>query len=61
MIELPETLDYIVRKSIEAESEQVKMINYSIGYRDIYNALSYIILKMYLWTSKSGRPGTPSV
>ena len=37
------------------------MINYSIGNRDICNALSQIILNLCLSTSPSGGPGTPTV
>jgi len=41
-------LDSILRQCIEVESEQVDLLNYSLGNRDICNWLSQILLNLCL-------------
>lgn len=41
-------MDAVVKQCIEVESEQVELINYSIGNRDMCNYLSKVILNLCL-------------
>lgn len=53
-------MDAVVKQCIEVESEQVELINYSIGNRDMCNYLSKVILNLCL-ASAQQQPGRPSM
>mmetsp|Transcript_2750 Transcript_2750/g.3784 ORF Transcript_2750/g.3784 Transcript_2750/m.3784 type:complete len:135 (+) Transcript_2750:1836-2240(+) len=53
-------MDAIVKQCIEVESEQVELINYSIGNRDMCNYLSKLTLNLCLAATHQ-QPGMPSM
>ena len=52
-------LNHLVEQCIEVESEQVDMLNYSIGNRQICNSLSKIMLNLCM--STTGNPAIQDV